>query len=116
VREDGAAAHRDALLRAAAAVVGRARDDGLEPQRLGPVLVAAWAQLAGPPCRSDEDFRPDLTSGVEALAFVVDGGIPAGGIVLRLPGELPDSFEAVTPPGPCSPEELRQAWFGAAPA
>ena len=100
---------RDALLRAAEATVARARVDGLDPVRLTPLLLAAWAGLVGPAVVFDEDFQPDPATGVEALAFVVGDG---GGLVLRLPGELPDSFEAVTAPGsPWTPADVRAAWF-----
>jgi hypothetical protein len=100
---------RDALLQAAEATVAGARRDGLDPLRLTPVLQAAWAAFVGPTAAFDDDFHADPATGVEALAFVVADG---GGLVLRLPGELPDSFEPVAlPRSPCTPAELRAAWF-----
>ena len=104
---------RDALLRAAEAAVDAARRDGIDPLGVTALLLAAWAGGDGP-AAADEDFHVDHATGVEALAFVADDG---GGLVLRLPGELPDSFEPVgVPRSPCTPAELRAAWFGAAPS
>ena len=61
----------------------------------------------------DPEFEPDPVTGVEAMAFVVDAGPAgtAGGLLLRLPGELPDSFEAVAAPSSPDPAAVRRAFF-----
>jgi hypothetical protein len=115
VDAEEATQRRDRLLAAAVAVVDRARRDGTEPQELTRALHEAWRPLAGPAVVFDDDFEPDPATGVEALAFLVgtDRATARGGLVLRLRDELPDSFEAVDPPGSAdrSPLALRRAYF-----
>jgi hypothetical protein len=107
---------RDALLARAVDVVDRAGRSGDGPTTVGADLLAAWRALAaeGPDpvgLLTDDGFQPDVATGVEALAFLVAPG--TGGVVLRLPGELPDSFEALdVGPAVRSAAGVRHAWFG----
>ena len=105
---------RDTLLAVAAELADRAHRARTDPARYAADLHGAWRGLAdGIPVAADADFSADPTTGVEALAFVVgdaDGAL--GGIVLRLSGELPDSFEPVSGRGPLTaPEDVRDAYF-----
>jgi hypothetical protein len=113
---DRAGRHREALLEAARDLSREERLAGGDPGRFVGVLKRAWEQLDGPPTSFDPDFCVDLHTGVEALAFVVHGEPAAGGLVLRLAGEHPDSFERIAVPaqGGASPEEVRLAFFLAA--
>lgn len=114
--DPAATRHRDLLLRIAISVVSQARQDEVDPGVISHSLHAAWCRVTGPPTRIDDDFWPDPDTGVEALAFVV-GASPAsarGGLLLRLPGELPDSFESMDPScgDALSPAGLRRTYFG----
>lgn len=112
--DPAATRHRDLLLKIAIGVVSQARQDGVDPEEIGRSLHDAWCRVTGPPTQIDDDFWPDPTTGVEALAFVV-GTSPAaarGGLLLRLPGELPDSFESLDPRDVLSPARLRRTYFG----
>jgi hypothetical protein len=110
--------HRDALLAAAEDAVDAARRAGDDPVGIVPALHRAWRALAGPVTRFDPDFVPDDRTGVEGLAFVVGvEGRGLAGLLLRLPGELPDSFEPIDDPvDDGAPAAVRQAWFGSPPA
>jgi hypothetical protein len=105
---------RDTLLAVAAQLADRAHRTRTDPARFAADLHGAWRGLVdGTPVAADADFSADPTTGVEALAFVVgDGGGAQGGIVLRLAGELPDSFEPVTGLRPLTtPDDVRDAFF-----
>lgn len=94
---------RDDLLAVARGVVA-ARP---EPEEVAARLQAAWpASLEG--VVIEPDFVPDPRTGVESLALVVDPG--AGALILRLPGELPDSFEVVDTDDGCA--GVRRRFFG----
>jgi hypothetical protein len=105
-------AHRNRLLAAARRTVEAARAANADPHDMAAELHRTWAGLAGPPTVFDHEFQSDPVTGVEALAFVVDEG--AAGVVLRLTGELPDSFEPVVVGA--SPAEARLAFFAPDPA
>jgi hypothetical protein len=110
--------HRQALLDAARDVVGAARRADVDPDHVVDHLVVGWGRLAGPAPTFDDEFHPDPATGVEALAFVVRaaGGVRAG-LVLRLAGELPDSFEPLDGelPALATPADVRQAYFASDP-
>jgi hypothetical protein len=117
VADEDAIDHRDALLATARRVVASAHRSDLPPDRIGERLHAAWHRIAGPPTTFDDDFCRDGRTGVEALAFVVGRGPGrCAGVILRLRGELPDSFEPVDDPPvtPSSPTAVRRAFFGSA--
>jgi hypothetical protein len=112
--DDGRAAqHRDALLEAARLLSRGARHAGSDPADFAAVLLRAWQEVDGPPTAFDPGFHADPGTGVEALAFVVDPGAEAG-LVLRLAGEHPDSFERIDLPSEsaATPEAARRTFFG----
>lgn len=100
---------RDGLLAVARQLVAESRGS-LDPDEVGRRFRAACALAV----HVDDQFEADPTTGVEALAFVVDAGPAgsAGGVLLRLPGELPDSFEAVAAPASLDPAAVRRSFFG----
>lgn len=109
------AGRRDQLLLVATETVQAARRVGADPCVITPALHASWRVVGGSALTFDEDFRADPATGVEALAFVVgaDRATIRGGLVLRLPGEWPDSFEAVDLPSTAPPSTgaVRHAFF-----
>ena len=110
--------------------VRSAAREGVDPLLAGAVIADAW--LKGRPhlrvvgstdhptpgtVAVDRAFTPEPGRGVESLAFVVygNGGTPAAGIILRIPGEHPDSFEGVAMPdssGGDPPAAIRAAFYG----
>jgi hypothetical protein len=101
---------RNALLAGAVDEVDAARRADDEPSTLASRLRSVWQRL-DEGVVADDDFHPDGATGVEALAFLAGPG--AGGVVLRLTGELPDSFEALdVGPGVASASGVRHAYFG----
>lgn len=107
--------HRDRLLALAREVLSVTPPDS-PPPTVTATLRAALAAHAARPVEVEPDFAADAATGVEALAFAVGapGASRPGGLILRLPGELPDSFEPVEGPG--SATDLRRAWFDPARA
>jgi len=100
---DGAAALQQVLLDTARAAVEAHDAAGGDPGLVGEQIVAVWQSSApSVPHRHEPSFTLDPTSGVEAMAFLIERSAAhapgRGGIVLRLPGELPDSFEPVALP------------------
>jgi hypothetical protein len=101
---------RDELLVRAVDVVDRARRAGDDPALLAALLRSAWHGLTDAVV-ADDEFHPDVATGVEALGFLAGPG--AGGVVLRLAGELPDSFERLdVGPAVASAAGVRHAYFG----
>jgi hypothetical protein len=106
---DGLDGVRDSVLAIARDVVrtcSRRADD--------PAVVAALLRAAcGVEIRVEDDFSADPVSGVEALGFVVASGSlgAVGGLILRLPGELPDSFEPVPALDGRDPGAARRQFF-----
>jgi hypothetical protein len=108
---------RDLLLAIAREVVRRADRQGHEPGSVAGRILSAWLAEEGALARADHEFGADDRTGVEALAFVVsEGGALSGGLILRLPDELPDSFESVALELGAHPEpsEVRRAFFAMA--
>jgi hypothetical protein len=120
---------RDDLLRIAREAVRSAERQGVDPVLAGEVIVDAW--LDGHPhlevvdpteqrtpgtIAADPAFTPEPLRGVESLAFVVygNGGGAAAGIILRIPGEYPDSYEVVGMPDSRghTPDEIRAVFYG----
>jgi hypothetical protein len=103
------------LLELARVAVIESRATGASPEETEQRLLAAWSLAGHPPVASDDRFWPDPVTGVEALAFLVgDKEGRSAGIVLRLPGEYPDSFEAVPidPTQAPDPAAVRAQYFG----
>lgn len=99
---------RDGLLAVARQLVAESRGV-VDPDEVARRVRSACALTV----HVDPRFEVDPITGVEALAFVVDAGPAgsAGGLLLRLPGELPDSFEAVATPSSVDPLEIRREFF-----
>jgi hypothetical protein len=101
---------RDHLLAVARDVVREATRGGHDPATIAGRILAAWLPLRLEIRSADHDFELHASTGVEAMAFVVrESGTEAGGVILRLRGELPDSFEAVALAGP-GPHDPMAAW------
>jgi hypothetical protein len=84
------------MLDLAREAVAAAHRDGADPAEVAVLLHAAWAGAVD----ADVDFVLDPDKGVEGLGFVVrHADAVAGGLVLRLPGDFPDSYEAVAVDG-----------------
>ena len=103
------------LLELARAAARESRSMAESPEETEQRLLAAWAAAGLADEAADDRFWPDPTTGVEGLAFVVgdDDGRMAG-LVLRLPGEYPDSFEAVSGAADelTGPADVRARFFG----
>src|SRR5689334_21015068 len=104
---------RDELLAAAREAVQLALSAGADPADGLGLLQAAWAAVPGPDL-ADADFQRHPAHAVESLAFLVRGGAQgdAGGLVFRLVGEHPDSFEAVRVPSGSSLAMVRAVYVG----
>jgi hypothetical protein len=126
---DDADALRDSLLTVAHDAVRSALRRGLDPLLVHDAIVDGWLD-AHPDLEivdqadvcpagavvADQTFAPEPSRGVESLAFVVHGtlGSRAAGIILRFPGEYPDSFEAVGVRDPhvsSTPAAIRLAFY-----
>jgi hypothetical protein len=110
---------RDHLLAVAHEVVRESTRRGHDPATMAGRILAAWLPLGHGVTSADHDFELDESTGVEAFAFVAGlGDARAGGVILRLPGEFPDSFDAVplSEPGPIDHIRVRSAFFEGARA
>jgi hypothetical protein len=89
--------HRDRLLAIAREAVQDAARQGADPSTVAARILAAWLSLGIGVSSTDHGFELDERTGVEALAFVVIAAeTRSGGVILRLAGEYPDSFDPVT--------------------
>jgi hypothetical protein len=105
---------RDHLLVVARDVAHRAARHGQDPATIASRILAAWLPLGLEIRSADHDFEIHESTGVESFAFVVrHEGTEAGGVILRLDGEYPDSFESVAlrGPGPHEPVEVQRVFF-----
>lgn len=90
----GTCERRNLLLDLAQSAILDAVRDHRPPEDAVAALLQGWMSAGVHPDATELTFT---TRGpVESLGFVVhDDTGPAGGLILRLPGEFPDSFEAV---------------------
>lgn len=108
---------RDQLLVVAREVAHQAARHGQDPATIAARILAAWLPLGLEIRSADHDFEIHESTGVESFAFVVrHEGTEAGGVILRLDGEYPDSFEAVAlvGPGPHEAVEVQRVFFDSA--
>ena len=98
------------LLNLARQAVLRPPAGDVDPSGAAELILSAWEGHGDEILSVDTDFQVDARTGVEILAFAARSG---GGVVLRLPGEIPDSFEpvALAGPGPFTSDEVRRAFF-----
>jgi hypothetical protein len=117
-----AEADRDELLAVARAVSARAAGGGIPTGDVAGLILVAWLETGLVVTDADPAFVPGLDGDVESLAFLVatdeEPVEAAAGIVLRLPGCYPDSFDPVPLPRPPLPDPaaLRAAFLAPARA
>ena len=118
---------RDDMLSIAEQTTSVAVSASVDASRVLDMLVQAW-RLLRPDVEIDDGDRParvhhvlvskDFTrhDAVEYVVFVVNGAVgrAAGGVVLRFPDEMPDSFVAVDLRASLEPvgiDDVRAAFF-----